>query len=140
MKKSFFLFAVTACLVLPCFWGCSNKDPKEGIITIYGTIIDNAGNPIPSVSVSISPSMDRKGNTRLICSGSKSVTGSDGIYEIPLYCAFEDVGYERYQSTYPIELKLVASKTGYKQSVDIFAISPSMLNQRTQVSLILEKW
>lgn len=72
MKKSFFLFVITACLVLPCFWGCSDKNSKEGVITIYGTITNNTGNPIPSASVSISPTMDRNGNTRLICSGSIS--------------------------------------------------------------------
>lgn len=137
MKKSLFLFAVTACLVLPCFWGCSDKNPQEGIITIYGTITDNAGNPIPNVSISVSPYMDRNGNTRLICSGSKSVTGSDGIYEVPLYCAFETESYDRYQTEYPIQLLVLASKTGHLNTSESISISPSMLNQKIQVSFVL---
>ena len=101
MKKYYF-FKVVVLLVLCCaMFGCGKEDDSSnggGKGSIYGTVVDFAGNHDPVANANVQLLMS--GNATLYA----SVTGSDGQYEIP------DVP----SGTYSIKV----TKVGYSDLID----------------------
>lgn len=54
---------------------CENDKPHKGLVTFYGTVTDQYGEPFAGVEVKIGGSDTPGGST---------ITGSDGSYELPL--------------------------------------------------------
>lgn len=57
------------------FTSCENDKPRKGIVTFYGTVTDQYGEPFGGVEVKIGGSDTPGGST---------ITGSDGTYELPV--------------------------------------------------------
>ncbi|MBR1516311.1 MAG: carboxypeptidase regulatory-like domain-containing protein [Paludibacteraceae bacterium] len=73
--KKFLLYCACTIYILLTFTSCENDKPRKGIVTFYGTVTDQYGEPFGGVEVKIGGSDT---------SGGSTITGSDGTYELPV--------------------------------------------------------
>ena len=74
MKKNLLCLICYGCILFS-FLSCEHSSPHKGVVTFYGMVIDRNGEPVSGVQVKIGGSDTPGGST---------VTGSNGVYELPL--------------------------------------------------------
>lgn len=124
------LFALVLC-------GCESSKKQSGIVTFYGTVVnEETEQPLSGVDVNITLSDDAYKEIRMYCSGGGSVTGSDGYFEIPITVTFEEVPTIATGSG-QTSVMLTAKKNHYVQYSNSYIITRETIGQRIHVSFVM---
>lgn len=130
MKR--FVFFVCLCGMLLGFTSCEKKDTSWSI-TIYGNVVEESGNLISNVQVSVTGFYHKgsgRESTSGYLSGISSVTGADGTYEMVVSMP---------SGSTDAELDIVAEKNGYYSAKSSLYVTPDMSETKMQKSFTMRK-
>ena len=126
------LFYASICCMIFSFASCEKKDTSWSI-TIYGNVVEESGNLISNVQVSVTGFYHKgsgRESTSGYLSGISSVTGADGTYEMVVSMP---------SGSTDAELDIVAEKNGYYSAKSSLYVTPDMSETKMQKSFTMRK-